>query len=94
MKELSSCLRYAFSEAVGFPLASSRADVLALWPAEEPGESIFCFVLFLIKKRKSLDPPFRVRITYSSVQKRWEEEILGNRRGWRRERESLLCVLD
>lgn len=52
VKELSSCLRYAFSEAVGFPLASSRADVLALWPAEEPDKSpgcpmgffSFCFV--------------------------------------------------
>lgn len=32
----SSCLGYAFEEVVGFPLASSRADVLALWPTEEP----------------------------------------------------------
>lgn len=54
MKEPSSCLGYAFEEVVGFPLASSRADVLALWPTEEPcgaprRESWYFFFFFFLK---------------------------------------------
>lgn len=99
VKELSSCLGYAFEEVVGFPLASSRADVLALWPTEEPcgaarRESWYFFFFFF----KGLYPPFRVRITpftATPVQKRREEEILGNRRGKRREQQSsFVCCTD
>lgn len=102
VKEPSSCLGYAFEEVVGFPLASSRADVLALWPTEEPcgaakWESWY-FFFFNFSFFKGLDPPFRVRITPFSatpVQKRREEEILGNRRGKRRKQQSsFVCCAD
>lgn len=54
VKEPLSCLGYAFEEVVGFPLASSRADVLALWPTEEPcgaprRESWYFFFFFFLK---------------------------------------------
>lgn len=41
---LPSCLRYVFLEAVGFPLASSKAGILAPQPAE--GSSSFQTFLF------------------------------------------------
>lgn len=88
----SSCLRYACSEAAGFPLALSRAD--ALWPVDTGANSresslsghFYLFFSFLKKKKKKgLAPPFRVGITESPVRRRSR----GGGRGisWQQERE-------
>lgn len=68
----SSCLRFAFREAVWFPLASSRTDMFALRPGdcgvarwESLLNSIFWFLFFFLKKEPWSS--FRIIITYSLV---------------------------
>lgn len=87
---LSSCLRYAFSEAMGFPLAASRADVLALWPADglwsgQTGVLVSSSVLFFIfifftRPWSFFQGQNHIFFSAMAVQTRKEGEVLGNRR--------------
>lgn len=86
---LSSCLRYAFSEAVGFPLVSSRADVLALWPGDcwaARREPCWVFLILLAESESN------ILQCDASSEEVGVGGILGNRRE-RKRKELHLCVL-
>lgn len=81
--EPSSCLGYAFEEVVGFPLASSRADVLALWPTEEPcgaarRESWYFFFFFLkaliLHSGSESHPSLRRQFRRGGGRNSWQQE--------------------
>lgn len=101
VKAPSSCLRNAFRVAVGFHLASSSADVLALWPAEQlwsgqTGVQQFFFYIFCFKK-KAL-----ILLSGSEshiLQCDASPEVVGGGNSWQQEGEEegatvFTCVLD